>query len=276
MEKDYTEHEHQLIDFAKTYPTKDEFKMFDVECKVMSRFNEHLRGFSHMTKKAPSKKYLIEYEMQEQEAFRDGKRWITTSPDGINLYPFFKDGWSRAIIGEYNYPNNAYKFYDEVKGHIQKKYRNNSLPQHYFETLVTLCFEEAIEGMARGLYYLWLTEGCNDQEQPGKAGQLPTVLEHEDAKAIFARAESAGLIKVSGLSYEWKGGTKQLLAYFAEKVSIKLNLSKKLDKDGKKTINWRVFEIVFDVKNLKDAKNDWLKYNTKFTPNGFEEIDKII
>ena len=49
----------------------------------------------------------------------------------------------------------------------------------------------------------------------------------------------------------------------------------KLDKDGNNTINWKVFENLFGIPKIKDAKYSWLKLNTKFTPNGYDKIDKV-
>jgi hypothetical protein len=106
--------------------------------------------------------------------------------------------------------------------------------------------------------------------------RLPNKLNTPKAKTIFDRAIELGLIVITETGYyQWKD-TKQLLAYYAEKMSEYLNLTNKLDKDGNKTTSWKPFEIIFDTKNLKDAKyGSWMKTNTKFTPTGFERIDKL-
>jgi hypothetical protein len=105
--------------------------------------------------------------------------------------------------------------------------------------------------------------------------ELPKELQTSKAKALFQRAIDAGFVETNGNLYKWLGETKQLLAYFVERCSQYLGLSKKLDKDGNATTNWKVFEVAFNVAKLKNSKMDWLKVNTKFTPNGYEKIDLI-
>jgi hypothetical protein len=105
--------------------------------------------------------------------------------------------------------------------------------------------------------------------------ELPKELQTDTAKALFQRAIKAGFVEQNGNLYKWKGETKQLLAYFAERMSKTLNLSPKLDKGGNDTTNWKAFEIAFNIMKLKSAKNDWMKVNTLFTPNGYEKIDLI-
>jgi len=104
--------------------------------------------------------------------------------------------------------------------------------------------------------------------------QIPKELDSTKARLVFEKAISLNLMKVDGSGFKWLK-TKQLLAYFAVKLSSDLNLSTKLDKEGNITTNWILFEHAFGTYNLKGAKNDWLKYNTKFTPNGFEKVDEI-
>lgn len=91
---------------------------------------------------------------------------------------------------------------------------------------------------------------------------------------MFNKAIKADLIEVCGNGLKWKD-TKQLLAYFAEKMSRKFELSKKLDKDGNLTTNWKIFENLFDVKDLKDAKQNWMRLNIKFEPKGVEKVDAL-
>lgn len=99
-------------------------------------------------------------------------------------------------------------------------------------------------------------------------------LETDEAVNVFNKAIKADLMEVCGNGLKWKG-TKQLLAYFAEIISRKFELSKKLDKDGNLTTNWKIFENLFDVKDLKDAKQNWMRLNTKFEPTGFEKVDAL-
>lgn len=104
---------------------------------------------------------------------------------------------------------------------------------------------------------------------------LPPELLTDEAKAIFNRGVEMGLFQETTTGYK-RDCTKQLIAYFAQQMSLKFELSNKLGKEGQKTVNWKVFEFLFNEKDLKGSKNDWMKTNTKFTPNGFEKIDQII
>lgn len=90
----------------------------------------------------------------------------------------------------------------------------------------------------------------------------------------FQKALNSGYIKKQGNGYKWEE-TKQLLAYFAEKLSLALQLSNKMDKDGNITISWKPFERLFDEKDLKGAKANWMRINTKFTPTGYEKINEL-
>lgn len=109
-----------------------------------------------------------------------------------------------------------------------------------------------------------------DEQQP-QPQQIPTELDTPEAKVYLDKAIELG---VMDSNYNWRR-TKQLLAYFAEQMSNRLNLSNKLDKDGNTTIAWKPFENLFGVSDLKGAKQNWMRINTKFEPTGFEEIDKI-
>lgn len=116
----------------------------------------------------------------------------------------------------------------------------------------------------------WQT--CNQSKK-----QIDKAILTEEAKAIFQKAIDAGLCSLNGTNYNWnfEEYTGQLLAYFCERMSHYLSLSNKLDKDGYKTVNWKIFERLFNVKNIKSYKYDWMKYNNKFTPNGYEIVDEL-
>ena len=58
-------------------------------------------------------------------------------------------------------------------------------------------------------------------------------------------------------------------------MSIRLNLSNKLYNTGNKAVCWKPFEKMFGVCNLREAKQNWLRLNTRFEPTGFENINKI-
>lgn len=103
---------------------------------------------------------------------------------------------------------------------------------------------------------------------------LPKELKADEAVEVFQNAIDAQLITNSPEGLKWND-TKQLLAYFATKVSDKFNLTTKLDKDGNKTTDWKTFETLFEQKGLKGAKQNWMRLNTKFEPTGFEKVDAL-
>lgn len=117
-------------------------------------------------------------------------------------------------------------------------------------------------------------QNLNPKPQQGIKELLPEKLKTEEAVEIFKKAIDAKLIDYSPEGLRWKD-TKQLLAYFAEKLSNKFRLTTKLDKDGVQTVSWNPFEKLFGEKDLKGAKQNWTRLNTKFTPTGFEKVDTI-
>ena len=104
---------------------------------------------------------------------------------------------------------------------------------------------------------------------------LPDKLKSDEAVSIFQKAINAKLISKAANILIWND-TKQLLAYFAEKMSDKFTLTTKLDRDGKKTVSWKPFETLFNEKDLKGAKQNWMRITTKFEPTGFEKVDALI
>lgn len=103
---------------------------------------------------------------------------------------------------------------------------------------------------------------------------LPKELRADEAVKVFLNAMDAQLITLSPNGLMWND-SKQLLAYFATRMSDKFNLSTTLDKDGNKTTAWKPFETLFNVQDLKGAKQNWMRLNTKFEPNGFEKVDAL-
>lgn len=105
---------------------------------------------------------------------------------------------------------------------------------------------------------------------------IPHKLNTEEANKIFQRAINAGLMKEN---FIWLD-TLQLLAYFVERTSHYLKLTTKMDKDGNIVTLWYPFEELFQYKGkiegrnkIKNAKQNWMRLNTKFKPTGFEKID---
>ena len=125
----------------------------------------------------------------------------------------------------------------------------------------------------------WLNEWQQPQNtasepQQGLIGLLPEQLKTDEAVMVFQKAINVQLITYSPDGLRWND-TKQLLAYFATKVSDKFNLTTRLDKDGNKTTDWKTFETLFKERILKVAKQNWMRLNTKFEPTGFEKVDAL-
>jgi len=129
-----------------------------------------------------------------------------------------------------------------------------------------------------------LKEDMHKEPQPEQAAPepqqmelkdlLPEELKSNEAVRVFQKAIDAKLITYSPEGLKWSD-TKQLLAYFATKVSEKFSLTSILDRDGNKTTSWRPFEILFNKQGLKGAKQNWMRLNTKFVPTGFEKVDAL-
>lgn len=110
---------------------------------------------------------------------------------------------------------------------------------------------------------------------PDESVDIPKELDTPEARKIFDKAIDAGLIKRSdklNAVYMWQD-EKQLLAYFAEKMSLRFNLGK--IRNGEQTINWKIFQSIFNVSNIKGAKYDDMKDKFKFSPPGYEIVDKL-
>lgn len=103
---------------------------------------------------------------------------------------------------------------------------------------------------------------------------LPGKLQTIESVDIFKKAIDANLIEQTTEGLKWKA-PKQLLAYFAERMSKRLHLSDIMDKDGNLKTSWKPFEILFGVKDLKGAKQNWMRLNTRFEPTGYEKVDAL-
>lgn len=115
--------------------------------------------------------------------------------------------------------------------------------------------------------YLMQANGC-------KRASTKDLSKDDEVFNIIKKAIDANLISKTDYNYIWND-TKQLLAYFAERISKSFSLSSKYDKDGNITTDWKTFETFFNVKDLKSAKQNWMRLNTKFEPTGFEKVDAL-
>lgn len=106
---------------------------------------------------------------------------------------------------------------------------------------------------------------------------IPRELQSNKATQLLNKAIAGGFITKDNNLYKWnfEQYTGQLLAYFCQKASNFLELSRRTDTNGNMTVSWKPFEKAFGVEKIISYKNDWMKWNTKFTPNGHEKIDKL-
>lgn len=126
------------------------------------------------------------------------------------------------------------------------------------------------------------TDTPTAEKQPTETptGKQPQLSNNEDTnKAIWGlleRLKADGWITPTDGGFEWqKGATNQLIAYWAERVSLNFNLSKREFDNGGKAICWKPFEALFGLKSgtLKTAKQSWKKVKLNFYPTRYEEIE---
>lgn len=93
----------------------------------------------------------------------------------------------------------------------------------------------------------------------------------QKAKNLFKRAVEAGLCKVSDGKYKWSG-SKALLAYFAEKASLYLELGKG-EYNGNPKTSWKPFEKFFSVEGLSNNRNDNRAKSNE--PKEYKKVDDL-
>lgn len=162
-----------------------------------------------------------------------------------------------------------------------------------FKAMLLKTGDEVFEMMQRSGLRLWTNlstksrkyEVCDDvsskyisplpEEQGGqpqqKAPEFPNELNTRKAKELISRAIEAGFITVEAGRHKWND-TKVLLAYFAVRATGYLSLKKK----SNAVASWRPFEILFQVKELRQSKAEYEKYHTEFTPPDSERIDALL
>ena len=153
--------------------------------------------------------------------------------------------------------------------HIEEEQKHATYSKGFFDYLED-DNRTFIKGYCDNYFEYIKRYGVNTQE-------VPQCLQTEEAKKILLEAVKNGLILLSNNQYRWNYNkyNGQLLAYFCEKSSFYLGLSKKVDKEGKQTVSWKPFETLFNTKNIKSYKNDHLKDNYMFRPKDYEQVDKL-
>ncbi len=110
-------------------------------------------------------------------------------------------------------------------------------------------------------------QGDNTELQPQQS-TLPDELNTPKANDLLQKAINAGLCTEDFVWLE----TKALLAYFGARASEYLGICEG-EYNGKKKANWKPFEILFNVKDLKDAKKGYVRYGG--TPKNHTIVDAI-
>ena len=127
-----------------------------------------------------------------------------------------------------------------------------------------------------GNFHFGMVENVKEGKQKAEKWEdlLPKELKNDEAMDIFSKAIEAEMITNNGCNLLWNNN-KLLLAYFAEKMCQQFNVSNKQDKDGNVTVSWKPFEQLFNVNNLKSAKQNYMQRFTRFEPDGHNEIDSL-
>ncbi len=103
---------------------------------------------------------------------------------------------------------------------------------------------EQLKGERETLYNTFLDEvQAGIVKQLPEPQQVPPKLETKQAKRYFDKAIGLGLMD---RNYKWLKGL-QMLACFAYSMSIRLELGKGVNGDGRQRISWKPFETLFSV-----------------------------
>ena len=102
-----------------------------------------------------------------------------------------------------------------------------------------------------------------------KANQIPVELQSEAAQQILKKAIELGLCDDN---YHWNGN-KNLLSYFAERTSERLELCH-AEQNGRKKTSWKPFEKLFSISGLSGPQNDYRNKGANL-PLGHETVDSI-
>lgn len=176
------------------------------------------------------------------------------------------DGWSREvrqylILGNYN--------------GIRATHDN---PNDIFAIFETRGLLKAIIGYIwelRPIFKSLIPQGAQNTtdvtDTHREEWKLPPELATDKAMKIWDRAKQNGLIDDN---FKWLKGL-QMLACFAREMSLQLDLGKGINKDGSKRINWRIFEMIFELKKgaLRGSLNDIRKIEK--LPHEFDILNRV-
>lgn len=116
-------------------------------------------------------------------------------------------------------------------------------------------------------------------ESPQKAIEneytLPTINNTDEERKVFKKAIGAGLMEICGQGYKWKR-SNVLLAYMCgrlycgDKIAVDDTTKQLMYKKGIGSFHETSINKLFDVKNIGQSRRQ-----IKYTPKGYEDIDKL-
>jgi len=150
----------------------------------------------------------------------------------IDLHPFYKYGWERAMYSILVVYVDMFKDYpDVIEGVICYARGRNEDEQKLFGELSKECAEMAISGMSDFLYYCWLKDGAKEDEEPTATnailstglGEIELTALHTKLKDYLKSDLASWLYWFSGVptikpkQLEWFKTAPELL-YFIERL----------------------------------------------------------
>ncbi|MDR2004154.1 MAG: hypothetical protein LBQ74_14075 [Prevotella sp.] len=150
-------------DWNKIYPTNDEVRIFNDYPAVVLLSNQLYDSLFSCIKYSASKDELKKLQLKKIIDIKDRKSFFTS--DGIDIKPFFIDGWEMAICGDYITLTDDYKNYNYLIKEIESNYEQT--PNYdYFVKIADETQKAMIEGMV--FCYLYYKILDLKDEVPGK------------------------------------------------------------------------------------------------------------
>lgn len=167
----------------------------------------------------------------ERFGSNSSERYYNTSDNGRYLYGVAE---GESLNDEKANCEKVLELLLRIKG-INDKLSGKVLSQH-----LQWREREQLKEERETLYKAFLDEVQAEQPEPQ---QVPPKLETKQAKRYFDKAIGLGLMD---RNYKWLKGL-QMLACFAYSMSIRLELGKGVNGDGRPRISWKPFETLFSV-----------------------------